>query len=538
MVELDEIIFNIKNIFGENIEYLLNQIYNNLKEIDRREYKDENTLKSLIEKIGHAIEEIQNIFFIFTEKNDNFYNINHNVEEEINKLKYIYTKYKKEYKKNKNKDNQNNKNTQIINNNKHNQKIDSFEFGIKNQNIKAEFYKTSLLFNNNGEEDYLEYYLEESQILRKNWHEICYVYDEYDIYDIYYDIKAVGLRDNHFFTSTSHSFHYNTIVEIELLLLNNIPIQYIQRNHRVEFKIKLYNLQTAKIHIIYKEFKDLSKYSQGEIEERKIYRSEYYGLHRSLAGQMAKFCLILKGSFDIVNFKDYFLIRNEKNKNEIEYVWGGRVPYEGKRTLIMFSKSEALWSFKFTSKFHSNQNIKNTIFKIPIEFIGGNNEILNIKTSSPQTSNIILDEENREYIIKYKNTKYNKGEFIIQGELQNKCSGEWFVDLSDDIIEKKMPKEDILCKPQLYKIATEIIKDYDKNNKNNDFKFLDYMKIGMWVHKNIKYDYNYTGRTEFSAVDIYKMKIGVCHHFTKLSNALLYSLGYKVLYVSGYTCKK
>ena len=56
MVELDEIIFNIKNIFGENIEYLLNQIYNNLKEIDSREYKDENTLKSLIEKIWHTIE--------------------------------------------------------------------------------------------------------------------------------------------------------------------------------------------------------------------------------------------------------------------------------------------------------------------------------------------------------------------------------------------------------------------------------------------------------------------------------------------------
>ena len=68
MVELDEIIFNIKNIFGENIEYLLNQIYNNLKEIDSREYKDENTLKSLIEKIGHTIEEIQNIFFFFYRK--------------------------------------------------------------------------------------------------------------------------------------------------------------------------------------------------------------------------------------------------------------------------------------------------------------------------------------------------------------------------------------------------------------------------------------------------------------------------------------
>ena len=33
------------------------------------------------------------------------------------------------------------------------------------------------------------------------------------------------------------------------------------------------------------------------------------------------------------------------------------------------------------------------------------------------------------------------------------------------------------------------------------------------------------------------MKVGICHHFTKLSNALLYSLGYKVIYISGYVIK-
>ena len=394
MAELDEIIFNINNIFGENIENLMNEINNNLIKIDKKEYKDEITLKSLIEKIRNIIEETQNICFIFNEKNNNFCNVNHNVEEEMNKLKNLYTQYGEEYKKNKNKNNSNNKN-KLNNNNKESR--DSFKFGIKEQNIKSESYKTALLFNNNGEDDNIEFYLlEESKILRKNWHEICYIYDDYDIHDIYYDIKAVGLSNNQYFKTTSYGFKCNSIIEIELFLVNNIPIKYIQKNHRIEFNIKLYNLETAKVHIIYKEFKDLSKYSQGKIEERKLYRNEYYGLDKSLAGQMAKFCLILKGSFDIVNFKDYFLVRNEKNKNEIEYVWGGRVPYEGKKTLIRFSKSEAVWSFKYTLNFHSNQNIKNTTLKIPIEFIGGNNEILNIKTSSPQTSNIILDEENRE----------------------------------------------------------------------------------------------------------------------------------------------
>ena len=59
------------------------------------------------------------------------------------------------------------------------------------------------------------------------------------------------------------------------------------------------------------------------------------------------------------------------------------------------------------------------------------------------------------------------------------------------------------------------------------------MKIAEWVNKNIKYDMFYSGKTEYTALDIYEMKSGVCHHFTRLSNALLYSLGYKVAYVTG-----
>ena len=144
--------------------------------------------------------------------------------------------------------------------------------------------------------------------------------------------------------------------------------------------------------------------------------------------------------------------------------------------------------------------------------------------------------ENREYIINYKETQFNKVEFIIEGELKNKSTGEWFVDISDDIVEKNMPKEDIECKPQLFRIALKILKDFDNNNKNNDFNFAEYMKIGMWVYKNIRYDYNYIGK-KLSSIEIYNMKVGVCCHFTKLTNALLYSLGYKVIFVSGYTCK-
>ena len=58
------------------------------------------------------------------------------------------------------------------------------------------------------------------------------------------------------------------------------------------------------------------------ISKNKIYREEYFGLDSSLAGLTAKFSLILKGNYDIVNFKPFFLIRNTNNLNDVEYMWG------------------------------------------------------------------------------------------------------------------------------------------------------------------------------------------------------------------------
>ena len=64
------------------------------------------------------------------------------------------------------------------------------------------------------------------------------------------------------------------------------------------------------------------------------------------------------------------------------------------------------------------------------------------------------------------------------------------------------------------------------------------MKIALWVHKNIKYDLNYSGRRDLTPIDVYKMRVGVCHHYTILCNALLYSLGYKVIFITGFCCDK
>ena len=560
LVNIDDWLSNIKNKFLKNIENILDNIFSELLLLELEENQNVYNFNNISQMIYLEFNEIQNIFDKFWKNNDNFYERKNDIEEEMNKLKYAYRKYEKEYKKQREKarleaikneelnNNYNNKanigniNNNYINNNEINTGEkdsilgESFKFKIKGAKSKEDLYKTINIFKETDEDLLMEQFIDEAQILRKNYHVLCYVYDDYDIYDIYYDLKAIGLRMGEYFRKSSHGFHYDKEIEIQSFSINGIEYPYIHKNHFIEYKINLYNSQKLKIHLLYKSSKNKLFLTQNELNERNIYRNEYYGLDKSLSGQKAKFSLILKGNFDIVNFSEYFLIRNKNNKNEIEYMWGGTVPYGGLKTLIMFSKKEATWSFNFSVKLTCNSYLRDTMFYVPIEFIGGNNEIININSSCPQSTNCVLDEESRQYTIEFFHTQYNEAQFSIHGLLKNKCKGGWEIDLTNEEIENLMPQEDRLCKEQLKYIAKNIINDFDKKNKNNDFIFHDYMKIGLWVKDNIKYDLNYSGETQYSAIDIYNIRKGVCHHFTKLSNALLYSLGYQVLYASGYTC--
>ena len=408
--------------------------------------------------------------------------------------------------------------------------------GINDFGKNMDMFKSTILFDNQN--DVEENDSSKAKILKKNFNEVCYVYDDYDIHDINYEIKAVGLGGYSFFNNCSHGFYMGKEIEIITLEVNNKKAKYDYRNYCVSFDISLRNLQTAKVHLKYKEIKDSESLDPEERENQKLFRQEFYGLNENLAGQMGKYRLILKGTFDIVSFEEEIFMRNESNKSEKEYIWGGKIPVGGKRTLVKLSKIEATWSINCSTQVASRRgNLKNTTLSVPLGFVGGNNDIIKLNYSSPQTKDIQVDEERRVYEINYKNTNYSEGDFIINGEIRNRCTGEWEVDLNDQIIEDNMFPEDKRDKKQLEKIARQIIEDFDSKNEDNIHKYLDYAKIGKWVYENIKYDLNYSGRTEMTAIDIYNKGVGVCHHMTRLANALLYSLGYKVIYTHGFACK-
>mgnify|MGYP002624431167 CR=1 FL=1 len=402
---------------------------------------------------------------------------------------------------------------------------------IKDFGKKMDLYKSTALFYNKNEAN--ENSSKQPQLLNKNWNEIVYIYDDYDIHDINFEIKAVGLSPLSSFTSSSNGFYMRKDIEIIDFEINGKKSNYNFYYYFIVYSINLKNLQTAKIHLKYKESHKMEK---SEKSVYSFYRKEYYGLNDNLHGQMGKIRIILKGNFEIVSFKDDFFIRNENNKKEKEYIWGGKIPAGGKRTLVSLSKNEAIWSFNFNARIISGRKMTKTTLFIPIGLVGGNNDIIKLDYSSPQTKDIVVDEIKRRYEINYINTGYFEGNFILTGEIKNRCVGDWDVDLTDDTIENSFPIEDKRDKQKLAQIARDIIDEFDRKNKDNMFSYMDFTKIGKWVHDNIKYDLKYTTKTEMTAMDIYNQRVGVCHHMTRLANALLYSLGYKVIYINGYAC--
>ena len=145
---------------------------------------------------------------------------------------------------------------------------------------------------------------------------------------------------------------------------------------------------------------------------------------------------------------------------------------------------------------------------------------------SEQTKQIERNLENHEYIVKFENTNFNIGEFVVKGEFINTCKGGWQCYLTDQQIEDSIPEDYKSNKKMFKQISEDIIKKYNNEHKNDTKQVSDLIKIGKWVNINIKYNITFSGKNDITATETYKLKQGVCHHFTKLFNALMYSLGY------------
>ena len=410
----------------------------------------------------------------------------------------------------------------------------SMLLGIRNFKEAKKILNSIYLSNNDETKNTYE-----EKLILKNWYETCYINDEFDTHYIYYDLKAVGLNNDMDFTSASLSFDLDNNIEINHFEIDGKPAKFDFYNNYMRFNIKLKNLESKKIHIIYKESPIYEKLTESQKVLKNIYRRKIYGLPERLVGQKGKYILVNVSSFEIINFEDEFFIKNATSGN-IEYQWQGKIPENGKKTLIRLSKKEARINFheKYTLKTIDDSFINKSSIKIIRAYWYGNNTIIKYGCRSDQYPDIKLDENKNIIKVQYIDTKSQLGEFIIKGELINRCKGEWLIKLTDEEIDNLVPPDYKTNKEQFKSIALDIIKKYNEGHRNDIVIVPDVTKIGKWVYKNVTYDSTYTGRNDITATDTLFDKKGVCHHKTKLFNALMYSLGYQVLYILGYSIGK
>ena len=531
-IKSEKINNNIKN--RENLIEKIKNEKNKISEyLDKIKNLNKDELKTSCNILDNNFSELEKLIKNNASTNSN---LNKNIEDisnELNNLKQIHKKLLEiNYSEIKT---QINSSKNIINEDLNNLKLykEAFDKLIneinKETRLDDKFLNNSLLLyyqQTENNEKNLEQ--EPEGLYTKGWDEKCYIHNEYDLYEINFEFKCKITNGSKRATQILKSIPLtqDKIIEMEFkiddVLINNYKIE----NNKLIFdEIKFKNNDTKKFYL---------KYKQEEKEyERKFYRKNNYGLSSISKGRYAIFHLILKDDWEVINFDEQIFTKVSNN----EYQLKGIVPEEGKYTNVLLSRKSTKIHLSYIKRIESldKKPLKRTksILNYNFEKGGNKNNQIKLETTTDQNNYEKKDvEKGQRYSIEFNNVNKNFVEVKIEGDLINHCSGEWTCDLTDEQIEEEIPKDYINQKEQLKEIANNIIKEYNEQHKNDVVQISDVAKIGKWVSKNIKYDFN--GKNLSSPLEIINKKLGICKQYTILFNALLYSLGYKCIYVSGF----
>ena len=218
-----------------------------------------------------------------------------------------------------------------------------------------------------------------------------------------------------------------------------------------------------------------------------------------------------------------------KKESDNVYYYKGNCPTNRMVDYIKFSPEKATWESNGQISLENRLEFTNDItFTFPRYYRGG--KIKNDKYKISSLESQIFDENTIKYgDNKFKVTVPAKGRqkvgLYLNTSFTNKLTDDFIVDLPPDsyaINDSQIPQE---IKNKAKEIITE----------QSDYP--NYYKLGKFVNSYMTYDLNYKGR-DLSLADIYRLKRGVCEHFTLLYNAMLNSVGINTFYLSGWAFDK
>ena len=112
-----------------------------------------------------------------------------------------------------------------------------------------DIFKSKLLFNNNAKEGKTY----KPILLYKNWNEKCYIYNDYDIHEINFELKAIGLPGRICLNNGSIGLSMDTSIEILELQIDGKETKSEYKNYTIRSRINLGNEQSNLVYLKYKE---------------------------------------------------------------------------------------------------------------------------------------------------------------------------------------------------------------------------------------------------------------------------------------------
>ena len=327
-------------------------------------------------------------------------------------------------------------------------------------------------------------------------------------------IKIINMPENYYSTSYGISFDPTSIIkDISCQLEEGISYKFDGRT--INFYFKLNNNDIINIKFKYKSLRNyICKY----------YRSEFIGIQQIFSGAVGKYIINIPNEYSVVGEENEIFYPEILHK---KYIWEGVIPKDGLNEFFRISHSKAKWEGTIFQEFETinqNDHIRKVEILTPKYYDGGNlkNKEYKVRCSLGEgiDNKYIFDLGNK-YKFLMENVNSKKVFFQILSKFEIDIHLPWKMDLNEDFI----PKIDEKNKSFFKKIAIDVLKKSDSNYPN-------FYSLGKFVHKYLKYNINHY-KKQYTPIEIYNLKEGVCSHFTLLYNTLLNSIDIPAIYVCG-----
>ena len=290
-------------------------------------------------------------------------------------------------------------------------------------------------------------------------------------------MKTSNYNSGEYLNFFSIGLYKETKNEIDLVELNGKPFSYQKNNSSIGFhNVKIYNNQFIEVH---------SKYKYYTNETKDIYRQENVLINNNKKTYI-KSIVQIPDNYIIISTKDIF-----KNSPELKntFFYQGIAEEEKISETFKFCFEKAKWEIDQEYLLEANNNIAHCEFTINKIYKGGN--LKEIQYDINHEANLV--DSGDKFIFKYDNLNKNKTKINFKIKVENSTSNYYFNENNEYYTQ--IPPEDM----QLFKNLVNQILNSDKT------KYPIYKKVGKWVHNNIKYNLQLTGK-KYTAKEILNMK--------------------------------